>query len=490
MAGLGSAILNIIAPKSKAKSGGISATGTYTPQQSQNILTAPQYQDHLTDIFSSRASDDARTLMVQLFEHDPDVSAAVSAYLTMANTQPIILVRDLDGQIDAEATKALLQRIKFMSVPTDYTKGFQMKQNLEQWCEEFRYMVLLRGGIGIELVMDEKMLPADLRNVDLNSVEWFERKPGEYKPRQKVSGMTDGINLDIPTFFVSYYRQNPTKIYSNSPFVSTINTIAARQQVINDLYRIMQYTGYPRLEVKVVEEVLRKNMPANVKLDEAKQKEWINARMGEIQNSVMDIRADTAFVHMDSVEPGIMNEKSPGAGMDISKVIDTLNAQNQAGLKTMATVIGRGQAGVNTGSVEARIAAMNADELNTPVAAVLSNIFSFMIHQDGYQGFAEVIFVKGELRPELELEPQLTMRQSRLLTDLSHGLITDLEYHLQMYHRLPPEGAPELSGTGFMTPAPAGSRADEVTPNDDPLGRSLAPKGSKMAKSNQVKKIG
>jgi hypothetical protein len=487
MAGLGSAILNIIAPKSKAKSGGISATGTYTPQQSQNILTAPQYQDHLTDIFSSRASDDARTLMVQLFEHDPDVSAAVSAYLTMANTQPIILVRDLDGQIDAEATKALLQRIKFMSVPTDYTKGFQMKQNLEQWCEEFRYMVLLRGGIGIELVMDERMLPADLRNVDLNSVEWFERKPGEYKPRQKVSGMTDGINLDIPTFFVSYYRQNPTKIYSNSPFVSTINTIAARQQVINDLYRIMQYTGYPRLEVKVVEEVLRKNMPANVKLDEAKQKEWINARMGEIQNSVMDIRADTAFVHMDSVEPGIMNEKSPGAGMDISKVIDTLNAQNQAGLKTMATVIGRGQAGVNTGSVEARIAAMNADELNTPVAAVLSNIFSFMIHQDGYQGFAEVIFVKGELRPELELEPQLTMRQSRLLTDLSHGLITDLEYHLQMYHRLPPDGAPALSGTGFMTPAPAGGEMDTPTPNSDPLGRSLAPEGSKMAKSKQVK---
>lgn len=486
MAGLGSALLSIIAPKSKPKTGGVSSTGTYSPQQSQNILTAPQYQDHLTDLFSSRTADDARTLMAQLIEHDPDVSAALSAYLTMANTTPIILVKDMNDQIDPVATKALIQQLRFMTRPTDYTKGFQMKQNLEQWCEEFRYMVLFRGGIGAELIMDEKMQPADLRNVDLNSIEWFERKPGEYKPRQKVSGVQDGINLDIPTFFVAYYRQNPTKIYSNSPFVSTINTIAARQQVINDLYRIMQYTGYPRLEVTVVEEVLRKNMPANVKIDEVKQKEWLNARLGEIQNSVQDIRADTAFVHMDSVEPGIMNEKSPGAGIDISKVIETLNAQNQAGLKTMATVIGRGQAGVNTGSVEARIAAMNADELNVPVAAVLSNIFSFMIHQAGYQGFAEVNFVKGELRPELELEPQLTMRQSRLLTDLSHGLITDVEYHLQMYHRLPPEGAPELSGTGFMTPAPTGSRADEVSPNSDPLGRSLAPEGSKMAKSNQV----
>jgi hypothetical protein len=484
---LGKSILSIISPKKSVKKGGNAATGTYNPQQAQNVLTAPQYQDHLSDIFSTRQADDARTLMAALFEHDPDVSAAVSAYLTMANTTPIILVRDLEGQIDREATKALMQRIRFMTRPTDYTKGFQMKQTLEQWCEEIRYMILLRGGAGLELIFNDKMLPDDLRNVDLNSIEWFERKPGEYKPRQKVSGMTDGINLDIPTFFVAFYRQNPTKIYSNSPFVSTINTIAARQQVINDLYRIMQYTGYPRMEVKVVEEVLRKNMPVNIRMDEAKQTEWINARLSEIRNSVQDIRADTAFVHMDSVEPGIMNEKSPGAGIDISKVIETLNAQNQAGLKTMATVIGRGSAGVNTGSVEARIAAMNADELNGPVASILSNIFSFMIHQDGVQGFAEVSFVKGELRPELELEPQLTMRAARLKEDLSLGLISDLEYHLQVYHRLPPEGAPELSGTGFMQAAAGAGRADEVTPNSDPLGRSLAPEGSKMAKSNQVK---
>ena len=63
MAGLGSAILSIIAPNSKGKAGGIAATGTYSPQQSQNILTAPTHQDHLTDIFSSGQADDARKTM-------------------------------------------------------------------------------------------------------------------------------------------------------------------------------------------------------------------------------------------------------------------------------------------------------------------------------------------------------------------------------------------------------------------------------------------
>ncbi len=89
----------------------------------------------------------------------------------------------------------------------------------------------------------------------------------------------------------------------------------------------------------------------------------------------------------------------------------------------MATVIGRGQQGAGTATIEARIAAMNADELNAPLAALLSNVFSFMLHQTGYQGFAYVTFKKVELRAELELEPQLLLRQSRLLQDLSEGLI-------------------------------------------------------------------
>lgn len=478
MATLGQ-LLSIIAPKKSAKKGGVSATPTFNPQQSQNVLTVPQYREHLTDIFNSRQADDSRTLLRDLFKSDPDVSAAVFSYLTMANTEPLILVRDLEGEIDRDATKQLHQLIKMMTVPTDYTLGFQMKHTLGEWCEEFRYMCLLRGAIGAELILNEKLAPADLRNVDMATVEWYERKAGEYKPVQKVPGVQGEINLDIPTFFVAYFKQDPTTIYPYSTFVSSVNTIAARQQVINDLYRIMQRTGYPRLDIKVVEEVLLKNVPAGFKTDAAKTKEWMNARLSEIRTAFEGVRADQAFVHWDSVEPSILNEKNPGLGIDISSIIETLNAQNQAGLKTMATVIGRGSAGVNTSSVESRIAAMNADELNIPVAAVLSNIFSFMMHQQGYQGFAEVSFKKAEMRPELELEPQYMLRSQRLRQDLSDGLITDDEYHLMLYNRLRPDSVQELSGTKFMgDPTKVAVDAKKVSPNSDPLGRSLAPEGS------------
>lgn len=497
MANLLSQALQILAPKRKTRAGGTSATGTYNPQQADRVLTAPVYQEHLSDIFASRQSDDSRTLMKSLFRHDPDVSAAVFSYLTMANTEPLILVRDMEGNIDRDAIKQLTLALKMLTVPTDYTLGFQLKKNLVSLCEELRYMALLRGGIGVELVLDKKMAPSELRMVDMQSIQWYEKNAGQYKPVQTVSGVQDGINLDIPTFFVSFFRKAPTDIYSYSPFVSSINTIAARQQVINDLYRIMQKTGYPRMDITVVEEVMLKNAPTSIRNDPAKMKAWANERLSEVRTAFENLRSDQAIVHFDTVEAGILNDKMPGAGVNIQSVIETLNAQNQAALKTMSTVIGRGASGVNTGSVEARIAAMNADELNEPVAELLTNICSFILHQQGYQGFAEITFAKAELRPDLELEPQLMLRSQRLRQDLSDGLLTDDEYHLLMYRRLRPDSVPELSGTNFMNMAAAEAtaatqqdeaQAGDVNQNTNSVNRSASgSKAAKTTKSNAIK---
>jgi hypothetical protein len=490
VAGQLGAFLNIIAPKRKTKTGGTAVTETYAPSNSDQVLTVPAYTDHLTDIFNSRQSDDSRTLMRQLFQHDPDVSATVNSYLTLANTPITVIVRDLEGEIDRDQTKELMKAIKVLTTPVDYTLGFQLKKDLESICEEFRYMLLLRGGIGGELVLNKQLAPDEIRNVDMASVQWYEKQPGVYKPIQKKPGVDKEISLDIPTFFVSFFRRDPTSIYPKSNFVAAINTIAARQQVINDLYRIMQKTGYPRLDIKVVEEVLMKNAPANLKNDQAKLVDWANTQLARIRASFENLRADQAMIHWDSTEPTILNDKNPGVGIDVSSVIETLNAQNQAGLKTMSTVIGRGTSGVNTGSVEARIAAMNADELNQPVAEILGRIFSFILHQAGYQGFAEVKFAPAELRPTTELEPQLALRAARLRTDLSLGLITDDEYHLQMHGRMRPDSAPELSGTNFELAAATIGKAENASPNSDPLGRSLTGEGSaqKAAKGNAVKK--
>ncbi|BAQ50300.1 hypothetical protein [Methylobacterium aquaticum] len=489
-----SKLLAIVPFKKKPKAGGTSNTATFNPQQTDQVLTVPQYREHQDDIFQSRLADDSRTIIRTMMQQDPDMSGTVNGYLTLADTQMIVYAETIEGEVDEEKSRELQQLVTKLSFQTDYTMGFQLKQGFYQQCQDLRYMLLMRGAIGAELIFDKAGTPDYLRNVDVASLRWTEKKPGEYKPGQIVAGQSDPVPIDTPAFMVAFYRRDPTAIYTYSPFVSAINTIAARQQVINDLYRIMRATGYPRIEIKVLEEILLKNMPASLKQpgQEQARQDWINARFAEIQTAFDNIAVDQSLVHSDAVEISMLNDKAPGTALNITPIIDVLNAQNQAALKTMSTILGRGSSGVNTGSVEARLAALYADQLNEPLADLLSRMFSFILHQSGFAGFARVEFDPAELRPWTELEPQLTLRSQRLRQDLSDGLITDVEYHLQVYKRLPPPGAPKLSGTGFLTPvepAAAGgdgkAKPEDVSPKTDSVGRAASPDRTRATATNR-----
>lgn len=476
----------IILPKSNAgKPGGVSQTSTFNP--SNLNITVPTYRDHVEDLFDLRQTDDSKTLIKQLMRTDPDFSASLNAYLTTANVDPIFVVYDDKGQIDEKGNELLRQVMDALFVNSDYSQGYQPARTLRAVCEDMRYMILLRGAICTELVLDKLKLPFEFRPIDISTIIFQEKLPGQYKPIQKVSGKE--ISLDSPTVFISYFHRDPTDVYPYSPFVAAINTVAARQAVINLLYRVMKTNGAARLTVKVVEEVIRKNMPVDIGNDPEKSKTFINTVLAGIQSQITNLREDQTFVHTDAIEPSYLDQKGgrAGAEMRITEVIQTLNDQNQAALKTMSTVIGRGDSGVNTSSVEARIFSMNADELNEPVAEVLSNALTLAIRLNGYAGKVVCWFTPVELRPDLELEPQRLIRQSRLLKDLSLGLITDNEYHLQMYNRLAPTGVPPLSGTGFME-ATSKSGDIGVSPNADPLGRSVGSGGQKTARSKTVNK--
>lgn len=475
----------------------ISGTGTYKPASNTQILSKPTYYEYRDQLYDMRTSRTSQQILRELFKTDPDVSAAVFSYLTLADTNLTILARDDEtGDINPDITNQLMSLIRAIVLPTDYTKtGFAFKENLRTICQNFRYMLMLRGVIGVELVFDKNLIPNRISQIETSQLIWYEQISGVYKPKQRIPGAAnfDGIDLDIPSFFVSHHRRDPTAIYGDSMFVSAINTIAAREQVINDLYRIMTLVGFPRMDITVLEEVLTANAPSSIRDDANKMNEWAQQRLSEVANNFSSLRSDGTFTHFDSVTAKILNDKNPGASMDISSVIKVLDAQNQAGLKTMATVIGKGGGDVNTASVEARIAAMNADALNLPVEQLLDQLFTYLLNVWGIAGYAECKFSPCELRPVTELEPQFTLKAARLQAELSLGTITDIEYHLWMHGRLPPVGAPILSGTGFAQQWGSQANIDTSDVSANAGGGSLnkalvAPgKGQTAAKSNGVK---
>ena len=90
-------IFEFILPTKISKAGGTSVTDTYKPGNTE-VLSAPTYREHLNDIYNTRVSSDAQTLLKELFRTDPDCSAAVNAYLTTSNTDLIYIVKDSAGE--------------------------------------------------------------------------------------------------------------------------------------------------------------------------------------------------------------------------------------------------------------------------------------------------------------------------------------------------------------------------------------------------------
>lgn len=480
--------LQILLPKKKQKAGGSSATPTFKP--SQEVLSLPRYRDHLTDLFNSRQASDSRALMSELSRHDSDVSASFFAYQSIAGSASwSVRAHDLEGQLSPEGIGMANQVLTRLTTVTDYTLGYSSKPSLNLLNDDMRFYTLLRGSPGAEMIFNKQIQPDGMRLIDMQSVEWREKGPGEYKPTQKPAGSNLEINLDIPTFFTSRFHQNPTDVYTYSTFVAAINTIATRVQVINELYRITQVVGYPRMDVTVLEEVLLKSAPPLLRANSEKTREFLDTQIAQIRSAFQNLKSEEALVHTDAVKVGMVNESRPATSLPIANVIDVLNEQNQAALKTMPAVIGKSTNG-QVASIEARLFALNCDALNRIVADIWSQALTMAVRLAGFQGSVEFIFEPVELRPILELEPQKTMKQSRWEGALSRGYVSDEEFHINVFGRPRPQTSPELSGTNFMAPSDAASvDVEGVTPNSDPLGRSLAPEGgSKAARSKEVKK--
>lgn len=486
--GILSGLQTVLLPKGKGVKGGKGLTPTFNPRQ--DLLTAPAYRDHLNDLFSTRIASDSRTLIASLANADPDLSGAITAFLSVAgSSDPVIYAYDGQDNIDPTGIAQAQQLWALMTTTNDYTIGYSAKKTPDALVSDMRYMVLLRGMVAGELVLDKTYVPSELRMVDPATLVWHQKTNGVYTPVQKPSTANVEIDLNIPTFFTESFHQSPLDIYTYSPFVSAINTIASRTQVIQELYRIMKIVGYPRVDIQVLDDVLVQSAPPSIRTDPLKIRAFVQTELDRVRASIANLQSGDAFVHSKAVEAKVINDKNPAAGLQIESIIGVLQAQNLAALKVMPSVVGRGDNG-QVASTEARLFALNADALNRTIGSFLSKALTLGARLSGYQGRVEVIFPPVELRPLMELEPQLTMKSSRLKQDLSLGLITDIEYSIAMYGRPPLPDAPVLSGTNFLDQQSVSMNTDSVTPNADPLGKSLSGAGGNGVATNKQNKSG
>src|SRR3546814_5337923 len=75
--------------------------------------------------------------------------------------------------------------------------------------------------------------------------------------------------------------------------------------------RIMRIVGYPRMDVTVLQEVIERNVPPNIKDNPTEIRAYVSRELDTIRGVIAGLSARDAFVHSDAITAEIINDKNP-----------------------------------------------------------------------------------------------------------------------------------------------------------------------------------
>lgn len=305
------------------------------------------------------------------------------------------------------------------------------------------------GACGSELVLDKARLPSRIQPISTTNVSFYPDKD-ILKPVQKVGG--EEIDLDIPTFFYTSLDQDLLDAYASSMLEPALKAVIFSEEFIKDLQRIAKRAVHPRLYIKLVEEQIRKGMPSEAQHDQDKLNEYLNSVMAEVENKINGLNPEDALVMFDSIEADVLNNGNISVGQEWTTLSDIVNSKLSTGAKTMPAILGHGVGSQNVASTESLMFIKNAaGAVQYKLNEHYSRLFTLAVRLFGHDVVIEFKYNEIDLRPESELEAFKQAKQSRVLEQLSLGLITDEDACIQLTGKLPPAGYKPLSGTMFQS---------------------------------------
>lgn len=375
----------------------------------------------------------AEELLELLVSVHPDVSHALHTYLRMGET-PLSFTADNDS---AQATLDALVDMFGKPLPSP---GYQHGRSLDKLDGIQRLMVMVRGACAGEVVLNDAVNDVvDIVPVDPMLI-WFRREPDtqrlepwQYvrfpKYNQDEAGEWFGQykKIDTPTFIYEELDPFVDDPYGRSPILPVLQIVFFHLQVLQDLKAVVHNQGYPRMDVKILEEVVLKDMPAQYQKDPNQQRKWLSDRLVEYQTAFSSLNPDDAMIHWDNLEVSYV-QGMRGPAIDISKLIDVIDTQLATSLKTLLTLLSRHQGSTETySSVDTQIYIKTVESARSVVKRFWSRAFSIAARVRGVQTSVEVEYAPIDLRTENEQQKDLSSRLENLESAESNFYITPEE---------------------------------------------------------------
>jgi len=422
---------------------------TSTSKGEQKLLQSDRRTANL-DLLTLRNGTSTKATIRDLAAVSPDMSAALAAYIRMVVTKHYRAVaRNLDGTINPEATSLAQQILVRMGFMQDYAAGFSSACNgIHSVAEQLTRELRLYGSCCCELVLDKARMPLRLQPVSTLQIEFVDDGTGYIFPVQKINGAE--VNLDFPTVFIESLDQDTTEVYSASPMEPALHASLADAEYTNDIRRTIKKSLHPRLVATIDSEKFRKQISLDVLADPEKLAEYQSNFMSSVESTVTDLEPEDSLVHFDSLVFSLLNNGNSGLSQEWDVMQNLINSKLSTGAKVPPSVLGHGAGSQNIASAEIQLFLKSCIGTQIKVNSIISRAMTLGIRLMGMDAYVSFQFDEPDLRPTSELAAFRAMEQSRILQLLSIGTLSDEEASIELTGRLPPAGAPKLSGTFFL----------------------------------------
>lgn len=419
--------------------------------RTEGLLTKTNRVTANTDATTFRTGGTMSDVIRNFLEANPDMAATVNAYLRVGIPKGFKLTgHDLDGRINAEATKLaheILTRITFLGDPT---AGYNPTTDLQSMSETLGRELLLEGACALELVLDDMQLPTYPVPVAVSTLQFKEDKAKGVYPVQVIAGQE--YDLDIPTMFYVSVDQDLLTPYAVAYLGAAIRAVLADESFSNFLQRQLKRNIAPRMIATVIEEKIKKSVDPKIAANPDKMRDYVVGLISQVESTLEDLEPEDALIGTDAISYDLKAPGGTGSGVgSLYKEVDQiLKDRLTAALKSLPAVLGRdtssGSATTST-YLFLKSAGMISTKLNTLYSRMLTQAVRLM----GMNCFVKFEYEELDLRPKAEQEAYMQMKQSRILMLCSLGFLTTEQTSIELTGALPPEGMPDISGTNFMS---------------------------------------
>ncbi|MCE5200442.1 hypothetical protein LLG39_15855, partial [bacterium] len=349
---------------------------------SYNQIPRRQYDRY--DISKLEASAlPASSLLALLPDLSADVGLAVWNILRLGSSGFNYTVKDSSGQ-DDEAGKEILDRV--VDQINDRSGGLGCL--IVQWLMSG----FLQGAVAGEVALADGLSNVDdFCVVDPFTITFRRGEDGKLIAEHNPPGGGPRVALNPAKFWyipIDPWIDDP---YGRPPAAPVLQEVWFDIAVITDLRKVIHNQGWPRIDIKVVEEVLNANAPLGIKNDPTKMAEWLEARLAEVQAAYNALEPDDSFVHFDSVE--IDQAAETGKLFDATAVMRVIERRMIKALKQLPILMASNEGTTEThGTVQWQIFVAGLKSLQDPIAFILERMMQLSLEVLGYQGRVECWF--------------------------------------------------------------------------------------------------